>query len=287
MLRVTTNLATSLFFSHTFPIDVLRDPPAITSSDFRRLKSKLKETHCSHFTSLRLQIVWEWSCYLHSRDTASVYRLIYHMHVCTHTHIHSHIRTHSHSHTASVVAGCWALGVLTRDSYSCPLVAALSPKEKLGQNCMREKVCCIFLSLIHKDQHTHIHTHTHQTHTQQKYFYIGPALVILRPHPLAPFGAVHFLSFSPYYVYVSACCCLHSSTDSIIVKCFLPANSTISPPSASDIATFNLDECTAFTKRFNCREPSSSQCFIFIARSHTHTHTQIRAAMQGQWSAHW
>ena len=93
-----------------------------------------------------------------------------------HTHIHSHIRTHSHSHTASVVAGCWALGVLTRDSYSCPLVAALSPKEKLGQNCMREKVCCIFLSLIHKDQHTHIHTHTKHTHNRSIFILALPWL---------------------------------------------------------------------------------------------------------------
>lgn len=62
---------------------------------------------------------------MHSRDTAA-FRLICHMHVYTHT---------TNSSSGLLSSGS------TRGSGCCPLVAALSPKEELGQNCMRETAC--------------------------------------------------------------------------------------------------------------------------------------------------
>lgn len=131
--------------------------------------------------------------YLYSRDNCSYFRLVYHMHV------------HTLTHTTTILVGCLALRISTADSYRCPLVAALSPREKLGQNYMREKVCCVFLPI---KTNTHIQ-HT-QRHTTKGFFYLTlPWLFI--PSCISPYwNTLHPVFQSLCFLCLCVCLLLYT-----------------------------------------------------------------------------
>lgn len=72
--------------------------------------------------------------------------------------------------------------------------------EKVGQNCVREKVCCIFLPL---------NTHT-PWHTTQVFLYL-PCPDFEYPSATRGTFYILFSSPSPFQCFVSVCCCFDPS----------------------------------------------------------------------------
>lgn len=178
---------------------------------------------------------------------------------------------HTRTHATTIVVGCSALRVSTRDSYRCPLVAALSPMEKLGQNCVWEIKYVASSSLWFMK--TKAHTHTSNVETHNKSIFILPLPWLFMPSSISPpleFSTSCLSAHNALYVYVSVCCCLHSSKDWIINK------ELLQQPFASHIilGSFNHSEWTAFTKSFDYKSQ-----VLYNGSYSSHSHTQMVSAL--------